>query len=185
MERQVRRLNGNDYDLYVCPPGLKPVKFNLQNDICTGSNWSQQEGGNDDPYEFVFPSFDGHTEADVYIRKHSGVTKSLELFVPGGRILEHRVEEGGIVGHPAVAEVLAVGAIRASDPGNDDPESFSDRGSVGFDRSETRNKPDVMGINGVSITGAGGFGEQYVGQSREPRSSAPQPLLPTWPASPP
>ena len=154
----------NDYDLYVCPPGLKPVKFNLQNDICTGSNWSQQEGGNDDPYEFVFPSFDGHTEADVYIRKHSGVTKSLELFVPGGRILEHRVEEGGIVGHPAVAEVLAVGAIRASDPGNDDPESFSDRGpSVLID--ETRNKPDVMGINGVSITGSGGFGEQYVGVS--------------------
>ena len=154
----------NDYDLYVCPPGLKPVKFNLQNDICTGSNRSQQEGGNDDPYEFVFPSFDGHTEADVYIRKHSGVTKSLELFVPGGRILEHRVEEGGIVGHPAVAEVLAVGAIRASDPGNDDPESFSDRGpSVLID--ETRNKPDVMGINGVSITGSGGFGEQYVGVS--------------------
>ena len=154
----------NDYDLYVCPPGLKPVKFNLQNDICTGSNQSQQEGGNDDPYEFVFPSFDEHTEADVYIRKHSGVTKSLELFVPGGRILEHGVEEGGIVGHPAVAGVLAVGAIRASDPGNDDPESFSDRGpSVLID--ETRNKPDVMGISGVSITGSGGFGRPYVGVS--------------------
>ena len=154
--------SGNDYDLYVCPPGLKPAKFNLQNDICTGSNRSQQEGGNDDPYEFVFASFDGHTEADVYIREHSGVTKILELFVPGGRILEHGVEEGGIVGHPAVAEVLAVGAIRASDPGNDDPESFSDRGPSVF-LSETRNKPDLMGIDGVSITGAGGFGQPFSG----------------------
>ena len=156
--------SGNDYDLYVCPPGFKPVKFNLQNDICTGSNRSQQVGGNDDPYEIVFASFDGHTEADVYIREHSGVTKILELFVPGGRILEHRVEEGGIIGHPAVAEVLAVGAIRASDPGNDDPESFSDRGPSVF-LSETRNKPDLMGIDGVSITGAGGFGQPYVGVS--------------------
>ena len=156
--------SGNDYDLFVCPPGLKPVKFNLQNDICTGSNRSQQVGGNDDPYEIVFASFDGHTEADVYIREHSGVTKILELFVPGGRILEHRVEEGGIIGHPAVAEVLAVGAIRASDPGNDDPESFSDRGPSVF-LSETRNKPDLMGIDGVSITGAGGFGQPYVGVS--------------------
>ena len=156
--------SGNDYDLFVCPPGFKPVKFNLQNDICTGSNRSQQVGGNDDPYEIVFASFDGHTEADVYIREHSGVTKILELFVPGGRILEHRVEEGGIIGHPAVAEVLAVGAIRASDPGNDDPESFSDRGPSVF-LSETRNKPDLMGIDGVSITGAGGFGQPYVGVS--------------------
>ena len=79
------------------------------------------------------------------------------MFVHEGVILEHGVPEGGIVGHPAVEGVSAVGAIGASDPGNDDPEPFSDRGPSVL-LNETRNKPDVMGIDGVTVTGVGGFG---------------------------
>ena len=155
--------SNNDYDLFLCPPGLRPVKFNLQNNICEES--TSVQNGDDDPFETVYASsVSGTPDADIYIRKYSGDAKSLELFVLGGRILEHGVEEGGIIGHPAVAGVLAVGAISSADPGNDDPEYFSDRGPSVF-ITETRSKPDLMGIDGVSITGAGGFGQQHEGVS--------------------
>ena len=155
--------SGNDYDLFVCPPGLKPVKFNLQNNVCAGSTRAQN--GDDNPLEVVSTLFTDYPVADVYIRKYSGAARQLKLFVLGGGVLEHGVEEGGIIGHPAVSGVLAVGAIAAADPGNDEPEAFSDRGptEIYFPSEETRNKPDVMGIDGVTVTGVGGFGIPLAG----------------------
>ena len=161
--------SGNDYDLFVCPPGLKPVKFNLQNDVCEGSN--REQDGDDDPYESVFTLLTDYSTADVYIREYDATeNKQLKLFVLGGGVLEHGVEEGGIIGHPAVTGVLAVGAIAAADPGNDEPEAFSDRGPTRiYDYSDDsyveRPKPDVMGIDGVLVTGSGGFGVPLAGIS--------------------
>ena len=155
--------SGNDYDLFVCPPGLKPVKFNLQNDVCESS--TRQQDGEDDPYEVVHTRGFDHSSADVYIRKYSGSAQDLKLFVTGGAVLEHGVSEGGVIGHPAVTGVLAVGAINAADPGNDEAQPYSDRGrtEIYFPTRETRNKPDVMGIDGVLVTGAGGFGRPVSG----------------------
>ena len=150
----------NDYNLFLCPPGLKPVKFNPQNGVCKGSTREQTQDGNDNPYEIISTLLVDFSVADVYVRKYSGDAKELKLFVANGEILEHGVSEGGIIGHPAVTGVLAVGAIGAVDAGNDDPRLYSDRGAteIYFPSRETRNKPDVMGIDGVEITGAGGFG---------------------------
>ena len=50
--------------------------------------------------------------------------------------------------------VISVGAIDQADPGNDDIEFFSAVGPS----NDGRLKPDVTGIDGVSITGAGDFG---------------------------
>ena len=157
--------SGNDYDMFMCPPGLKPVKFNLQNRICNSS--IRVQDGNDDPVEGVYLN-DG--EADIYIRKFSGDDRRLELFLEFGfgRILEHGVPEGGIVAQAAAAGVLAAGAIDASDPGNDGAEELSDRGpsriyDYSDDSFEDRPKPDVMGIDGVLVTGAGGFGTPQTG----------------------
>ena len=122
--------SNNDYDLFLCPPGLKPVKFNLQNDVCEASN--REQDGDDDPYENIYTLFTPYLVADVYIRKYSGAARSLKLLVPSGAVLQHGVAEGGIFGHPAAEGVLAVGAINASDPGNDDPEPYSDGGPVEF-----------------------------------------------------
>ena len=156
--------SGNDYDLFVCRPGLRPTKFNLRNDQCEGSTRAQDGDGS--PYESVFALFDGEPEADVYIHKYSGAARRLELFAIGsGYIKEHRVSEGGIVGHPVVDGVIAAGAVRAADPGHDDLESFSDWGpaEIYFPTRETRKKPDVVGIDGVSVTGAGGFPSTFFG----------------------
>ena len=151
--------SGNDYDLFICPAGLKPIKFNLQNDLCAGSDRLQD--GNDDPDEAAFLFHPG--EADIYIRKNSGDPKRLEMFIDGAEIREHGVSEGGIFGHPAASEVLAVGAIDATDPGHDDPEYFSDKGPsiISHPTPESRNKPDVMGIDGVLVTGSGNFGRPF------------------------
>ena len=96
--------SGNDYDLFVCPPGLKPVKFNLQNDICEGSN--REQDGDDDPYESIFTSFLDYSTADVYIREYDTTEdKELKLFVSLGRVLEHGVTESSIIGQEAVPGV--------------------------------------------------------------------------------
>ncbi len=155
--------SGNDYDMYMCPPGLRPDKFNLQNRICNASDRTQD--GDDDPVEGVY-LLDRSGFTDIYIRKFSGDDRRLELFLEYqfGTIQEHGVPEGGIIAQPAAAGVLAVGAISAADPGHDDAKSFSDRGPSIFidpddnEKTVSRNKPDVMGIDSVLITGAGGFG---------------------------
>ena len=80
---------------------------------------------------------------------------------------EYGVEEGGIVHHVAVPGVLAVGAVDADDPGNDDLRSSSDQGPsrIYFPSFESRDKPDVVASDGVSITGSGGFRSPFDGTS--------------------
>ncbi len=173
--------SGNDYDMFMCPPDLWPDKFNLQNGVCRASDRVQD--GDDDPVEGVF-LLDSSGSTDIYIRKVSGDDRRLELFLEYqfGTITEHGVPEGGIIGQPAAAGVLAVGAIPASDPGHDDPQSFSDRGPSIFidpddnEKTVSRNKPDVMGIDGVHVTGAGGFGFPSLDEGRYfPGTSAAAP----------
>lgn len=62
---------------------------------------------------------------------------------------------------------MATAAIDASDPGNDDIEAFSSQGpsTIFFPAPETRQKPDVTAIDGVSVTGAGGFPSPFSGTS--------------------
>ncbi len=157
--------SGNDYDLFLCPPGLKPIKFNLQNNFCEGS--VREQDGDDYPFEFISSRSINDSIVDVYIRKFSGDDRRLKLIVARGIVLEHGVTSGGLVGHDNLEEVLAVGAIDASDPGNDEPQIYSDHGpaEVYFPTRETRNKPDVMGIDGVLITGAGSFGRPIEGST--------------------
>lgn len=56
---------------------------------------------------------------------------------------------------------MAVGAILADDPGNDDIETFNDQGPVEIYHPSTarerRQKRDITAIDGGAITGAGGF----------------------------
>ena len=94
----------NDYDLFICPPGLKPIKFNLQNDICEGS--TRQQNGDDDPIESIRTRFfSNDSTADVYIRNFdANENKRLKLFTFRGGVLEHGVFEGAVFGHPAVTE---------------------------------------------------------------------------------
>ena len=157
---------GTDYDLFVCLEGSKPTKFNLQNGRCGGS--TRLQGGDDRPYELVIFTLPVGTSTDLYIHRYTaGPATRLELFVTVGSIKEHGVPAGGIFGHPAVVGVIATGAIDAGDLGHDELRPSSDYGAseIYFPTRETREKPDLIGINGVAVTGAGGFRTPFYGTS--------------------
>ena len=156
--------SGNDYDLFACNPGDNPV-----DNICPGNSFDAQNG-DDDPFEFIFlinlsPS---PASLDIFIHRFSGQTRRLEMFVLGSAVVnEFNVPAGSIFGHPAVPGAIAVGAIDAADPGVDTIEPFSSHGpaEITFPSFESRLKPDVVGIDGVSVTGAGGFLSPFFGTS--------------------
>jgi subtilisin family serine protease len=127
------------------------------------------QDGNDDPIEaFTYPNNTlGQQIVNVVVEKLSGADKRIELFAFGGEVLEYGIPEGSVYGHAAVPDVLAVGAIASDDPGHNTIEDFSSRGpsQIFFPAPQVRPKPDLVAIDKVSITGAGGFSSPFSGTS--------------------
>lgn len=92
----------------------------------------------------------------ILINRVSGTDPALlEMhFSRGARLQEHIVAASSIFGHPCVVEVLAVGAISASDPGFDTIEPFSSQGpcEIFFPTREDRTKPDLVASDGVNTS---------------------------------
>ncbi|MFH1262971.1 MAG: S8 family serine peptidase [Pseudomonadota bacterium] len=128
------------------------------------------------PYNTTYPSVQ-HVE--VRVKKLSGADRRIQLFFMGyGYPEEYVTPQGSIFGHPAIADVLAVGAIRYSTPTQ--IEYFSSLGPsliyydntvapsgtpTPFPTPTIRAKPDVAGIDGVSVSGAGEFHTPFYGTS--------------------
>ena len=147
--------SGNDYDLYLFD--------RYTGDVHAQS--SSEQDGDDDPLEFAY--YRNNTSGNIYLMiaayaYNAPVDKTLEIYVYGGSLyLNNLVSADSIFGHPAVPGVLSCGAIRHSSP--NDIEYFSSLGPVTM-LTETRQKPDICGIDGVSVTGAGGFGQYDSGR---------------------
>lgn len=127
------------------------------------------QDGNDDPIEILVLNCsnpDGCT-GNIQIRRFSGNAQELEMFFSNTRPTQFNVSADSIFGHRAVPGVLATAAIDASDPGHNDIETFSSRGpaTIFFPAPETRQKPDVAAVNGVAVTGVGGFESPFFGTS--------------------
>lgn len=78
------------------------------------------------------------------------------------RPLAYHTDSGDIWGHPASLSAIAVGAIDANDPSDPQRNSidyYSGQGPVRLDfpTLQLRHKPDISGVDDVSISGAGGF----------------------------
>ncbi len=153
----------NDFDFSLLEDGSSDL-------ACDGCSSVLPQDGDDDPIEgFCF-----YNNTDVTVRKHIeinrflGANRRLELFLLGNaRIEEYGVEAGSVFGHAAVPDALAVGAIDAADPANDEVEFFSSWGPtrIDFPTLEIRSKPDLVSIDGVSVTGNGGFPTTFYGTS--------------------
>ena len=151
----------NDYDLFL---------LDVTTDTQQAGSWNTQDG-DDDPLETF--QFTATTSDDYYIivDQWAGSTEDLEIFIypeNGCSVYSDNITPAdSIFGHPAVSGVLSVGAISAADPGNDNIESFSSRGpsTIRYPSPESRAKPDICGIDGVSVTGAGGFPTPFYGTS--------------------
>lgn len=98
-----------------------------------------------------------------------------KMFFLGASAIEHPIAQGSIFGHPSVSRALAVGSINANEPGHDDIAFYSSQGPSAFNGpnpdflgriiSQPRKKPDLVAIDGVRVTGAAGFPQQFFGTS--------------------
>lgn len=134
----------------------------------------ESQNGDDDPIEFCVIQNLGSDKCDfeIYVLKaEDSLPKNIEIFVyPWDVVSSDSVNiepRDSIFGHPAVNKVIAVGAIDSQDPGHNVIEWFSSQGPVTivYPTPEMRNKPDICGIDHVSVTGVGGFQNPFFGTS--------------------
>lgn len=157
---------GNDYDLLI---------FDSENNLEANTLIAASE---DAVSTVEFVCFDNPQVTTTYyvvVRQFSGADRELKIVITGlaspvqagSSINTGLSPEGSIFGHASVERAITVGAINANEPGNDDIASFSSQGPVliSFPSVETRAKPDITGIDGVSVTGSAGFPSTFFGTS--------------------
>ena len=152
--------SGNDYDIYI---------LDEFGNISPGGNDTQN--GDDDPLESTFWVNPSNTiaRAEIIVVQHRGESRRLEmlfqLFQRDSRIAEYAVPAGSVFGHAAVSGVLAAAAANARTP--DIIEIFSAQGpaEIFHPTRETRSKPDVTSVDGVQVSGVGGFPTRFFGTS--------------------
>ena len=176
--------SANDYDLYVCLRGFLPTDYNLNNSFCLASGGPQD--GDDYPIEGVLvptsdPPESDSIEMDVFIHAFDVAPSppgQLKLFVTRGSVDEYGSPAGSIYGHPAVADVIAVGAIDASDPENNDSSPSVPRGRCKSTFPPRRADPSPTSPASTAWPSPARAG------SPTPSSAPPQ-LRPTWRELPP
>ena len=183
----------NDYDLYLFdrlgypagdPEGLFPCY--VSRPACFGANGTAAQFRDGDPLEVAFivnpygevtpntPFGDVEPFFIVIDRFFGDPDKQLEINFGGtfGFLEPYAVAEGSVWGHSAAEGAITVGAIDVNDDGLNDIEPFSSRGPSriffkpdGTPTFEVRDKPDVVAVDGVSVTGSGGFPTTFFGTS--------------------
>lgn len=151
--------SSNDYDMLLGDGTII--------DLCSAN--IQDGVGNDDfPVERCAIQNDGSAVADydIYVGnyKAGAATKTFDMFIlcsdcvglSGGVEQNFNTLTSSVSNQSdAGGGVISVGAIDAADPGHDTIETHSSRGPT----NDSRTKPDVTAIDGVCVTGSGGFGD--------------------------
>jgi hypothetical protein len=142
--------SGIDLDLYVLDAAGNVI----------ASSTAPQNGAHD-PNEVVSFGATAGTAANIlvdYVGGGAPPTVFFDLRAWGVTWNEYLVPEGSMNGASRQAEVYAAGASDAANPTA--VRGFSSKGPIRhfFPAPLTRMKPDAIAVNGVSITGAGGFG---------------------------
>ncbi|KKL22638.1 hypothetical protein LCGC14_2433440, partial [marine sediment metagenome] len=157
--------SNNDYDLFL-------FDF-VEDDPLVAVGWDVQDG-TQDPAEWVGWANDSGQDRwfDVVIGNHLGTaaSRTFDMFVicdgcallPNDAIHNFNTQRSSVPNQSdAGGGVISAGAINASDPGNDTIAFYSSRGPT----NDNRVKPDITGIDCVTVTGAGGFGSPFCGTS--------------------
>jgi PKD repeat protein len=153
--------SANDYDL-----GL--FDYNTGSLLAISQD---PQSGTQNPFEYLSITNTGGSTivGQIEVYKYSGLWKNLELYMytSGGAYVytNNLVASDSIFGQPAVPNVIAVAAVPASDPSTIEP--FSSRGpvTISYPSAVSRSKPDISGVDGVAVTGVGGFGSPFYGTS--------------------
>lgn len=162
--------SSNDYDLFLVDPAMGSVLASSQDG----------QSGTQDPLEivdFTNPS-SSLRQVGLQVQRLSGENRVIRVVCPDSVALEHGTPSKVIFGHPAVPEVVALGALDVGDPGLDDLEPFSSGGPalIYFPSFERRPKPDLAAFDGVATT-APGFGVFFGTSAAAPHSAAVAALL--------
>lgn len=157
---------GNDYDLLLFSRSAEQVVARSED----------YQDGDDDPFEYIFYTANESTQGDfeIWVTSFNANPRILEVIISAqypAQNYPHNISPvDSVFGHPAVPEVVAVGAIAVNNP--DDPdhrqiEYFSSQGPVTITHPdvEIRRKPDICGVDRVSVSGAGGFPTIFWGTS--------------------
>ena len=155
--------SSNDYDLFLFNEAIDDL-------LCPLCEGITPQTGSQDPIEFFCYFNNGSDPVRgqlVVSRLDNGADRRLEMFFLGVFPEEYDSPEGSIFGHSGLPGVLGVGAIDANDPGNDTIEFFSSHGPsrIDFPSIQIREAPKVTAIDGVSVTGTGGFPSTFFGTS--------------------
>lgn len=141
---------GDDYDLFITDANGR---------IVNGSQSPQT--GTQAPFEFVSsPVPAANTTYYAVVRHKTGAVRRLKLVVAGANFDANFDTPGGsIYEHAGAASALSVAAISAFDSGQTHIESFSSQGPIELEypTHTFRQKPDVSGIDDVTVSNAGGF----------------------------
>ena len=178
--------------------GLFPC-FNDPDLPCFGINGTAQQDGDDMPLEVAailnpYGGDDPFAQIEPFFividRFFGDPDKLFEINFNSNNGLfavstTYNVPEGSVWGHSAAEGAIAVGAIDVDDEGLDDIEPFSSRGPSliffapdGTPSFESRPKPDIVAVDGVSVTGFGGFPTTFFGTSASaPHAAAVGALL--------
>jgi hypothetical protein len=135
-------------------PGPQPIQ---------GTTWTNNTGAATTVYlEILYAPGDG--TPDTHLKVLAMLANAQINVVPG-------TPAGSIYGQSALPYPyeITVGAVSAQNNPNYQIESYSSQGPVFLFQpatgSSTRMKPDFVGVDGVSITGAGGFENPFYGTS--------------------
>jgi hypothetical protein len=154
--------SANNYDLYLrnYPDGS----------TITYSNNVQNGAGN--PIEiksYINTGAAKDVSIDVLNVNGLAQSKNLELFIltdgSSSVYTNNLVPADSIYGHHAVLNAITVAAVPASSPTTIEPFSSLGPVTIAYPTPETRQKPDITGVDGVNVTGVGGFGSPFYGTS--------------------
>lgn len=159
----------NDYNLYLC-------------DRCSGDVLAASEkvqDGTGTPLEYIQYTNKENTAKNVSIsiKKNCGQDRILEVYIYADSSVkihsDNLVEEDSVFGHPAVPEVICVGAVDSRNP-QTGIASYSSRGpvSIYYPNYELRNKTDLSGPGNVRVQGTNGKDSLFAGTSASAPSVA-------------
>lgn len=165
--------SSNDYDLFATDSSGNLLQ----------SSTDLQDGRTAPAMEYIDLQNTSLSPREVHLsvaRKAGAAARRFKLYLYDGSSgcqglaeIAHSTTTGDISGHAAAAGAISVAAIDAFDTGGSQPkpESFSSAGPVrvDFPAMEIRAKPDIAGVDNVSISGAGGFGYSGGGADECPR----------------
>ncbi len=157
--------SSNVYDLFLLDAGGNQIPS------CTTCTSTNTQNGSQDPIEVV--TYQNNTPnlviVNVEVNRFRGMSKTLAIFSDNGTEVspDFDVPSDTVFGHPAARDVIAVGAVPATNDqfcssasGPNQIEDFSSQGpeAIFFPSFEQRLKPDVVAPDGIHISGAGGVG---------------------------